>query len=216
MANCCFFDLTALGKKEDLERLFRIMKYEDDEYYIYRVRDVEMYGLSEWKDDLYSMQLVGDVAWASELWVGDGSYGKKNEKSGKIYTSMTHLSEILDLAIEWYTEEEGCGFAEHIAVCRGKILEVDTVDLSCPSFEIGDKDNYRDGTKEEIIEYITETYKEELGDDFDEFIENVDEILTGSGYIYMRIGGYDPVIDEDALWNGESRHVEGTVYYIED
>ena len=213
MANCCFFNLTALGKKENLDRLYRIMKNEDGEYYLYRVRQVEVVSFKEWKDGLFEMKLYGDVAWSSGPWIDSDGYGTKDEE-GCEFTSMTHLSEIFDLAIEWYTE--GDDFAEHIAVCRGKITEEDGVDMHDPSYEVGDKENYRDGTKEEILEEITEYYEDDLGDDFDEFIKKVDEALTKTGYAYVHIGGYDQIVDNDALWAGEDRHVEGSSYYVED
>lgn len=213
MANCCFFDLTALGKKENLDRLYRIMKYEDGEYHLYRVRQVEVISFKEWKDGLFEMKLYGDVAWSSEPWINSEGYGKKGEKTGTIFTSMTHLSEVLDLAVEWYAE--GDDFEEHMAVCKGKITEEDGVDKSDPSYEIGNEEDYRDGTKEDIIEDITDYYKDDLGDDFDDFIKKVSETLDWAGYVYIRIGGYDHIVDNDALWNGENRHVNRSTWYVE-
>lgn len=213
MANCCFFNLTALGKKENLDRLYRIMKYEDGEYYLYRVRDVEVISFKEWKNGLFEMILSGDVAWSSEPWINSERYGVK-DKDGCEFTSMTHLSEVLDLAIEWYTE--GDDFAEHMAVCKGRITEEDGVDLSDPSYEVGDKEDYRDGTKEDIIEDITDYYKDDLGDGFNDFIKKVEEALDKTGYVYIHIGGYDQVVDNDALWNCENRHVERSTWYVED
>ena len=215
MANCCFYDMEVIGNKVDIERLISIMKYEDSEYYLYRIREVEVADIEEWKNGLHVAHIFGEVAWSSEPWIECESFGTIDE-DGRIFTSMMTITKELNLAVEWFTEECGNCFAEHFAVCKGKITARDYAYLSEPSYEVGDKEDYRDGTKEEILEEITESHRDELGDDFDEFIEQVKGALDRTGYVYIRIGGYDPVFDLDALWDGKDVHKESTPFYVED
>ena len=69
MANDASFDMKVVAKdKETIDRLLSIMKYEDKEFYIYRVRDVDVLYPAEKEGDNYSAVFQGDVAWSASAW----------------------------------------------------------------------------------------------------------------------------------------------------
>jgi len=70
MANCCWYEMVAVApKKETLERLIKIMNYEDDEYFIYRCRSCSSDEIVfDEKSNLYYVGIQGDVAWSCEKW----------------------------------------------------------------------------------------------------------------------------------------------------
>lgn len=131
MANdCCGFMRVASKSKETIERFERIMKYNDDEYFCYRVFQFDRNSDIEKDGDLFYADYFTDVAWGSNRWFYDEDEpdnlihkGYENNDCDKPiygtahYTSITHLSKILAFGVELWTYEPGCGFAEH-AICN--------------------------------------------------------------------------------------------------
>lgn len=131
MANNAFYDLQIFGSKESIDRLEKIMKYEDNEYFIYRVFSVERYD-----NEGGTTQFCGDVAWGFNEWFLHNSEHNK-QYDGKIYTDLVTLSKVLDLTIEGYCEECGCCFMQYGSVSNGELLRFDETYWSDPG-EIDD------------------------------------------------------------------------------
>ena len=126
MANNCFYQIKAVAKnKEALERLVQIMKYKDNEYFIYRCFEAEA---NIYKDgDFYVADISGDVAWSCSKWFAtqenkdelivleyddnfNPTYGTAH------YISLDLLCKKFGIGIELFSEESGCEFQEHYLV----------------------------------------------------------------------------------------------------
>lgn len=132
MANNCWYNMVAVApKKETLERLIRIMNYEDNEYFIYRCFSVSQNNeiIFDKKNNLYSVNLQGDVAWSCDMWF-DGKenkdeliiIGREKDDHSKLiygtahYITLDLLCQKLDFGLEVFAEESGCEFQEHHTV----------------------------------------------------------------------------------------------------
>lgn len=123
MANDAYYYMRVTAHDPDvLERLYKIMKYEDPEYYIYRVFEVRMG--EPFKDGgLYQADYTGDVAWGINRWFENKEDPKGiDEKTGAHYISLDRLSGKLGFAAEVYCEECDCCFGQHYACAYGKTL----------------------------------------------------------------------------------------------
>lgn len=139
MANdCCGTMRVASKNKAAIERFERIMQYNDDEFFCYRVFEFERVNMFE-EDGYWVAEYATDVAWGSDKWFRDSDnsdekirigYNKKTyyREDGTSYvaddwdspiygtahyTSVTHLCGVLDIGVELWTTEPGCGFEEH-------------------------------------------------------------------------------------------------------
>lgn len=139
MANDCCGTMRVVAKdKRAIDRFEKIMQYEDDEFFCYRVFEFERTSTSK-EGDLWVVDFSIDVAWSSHTWFHDkdkpgehiikGYY--KTEvtlPSGEAiirddwnnpiygtahYTSVKHLCKVLGIGVELWTTEPGCGFEEH-------------------------------------------------------------------------------------------------------
>lgn len=115
MANNAAYDLQAVAKdRQALERLISIMKYQDPEYFIYRVFSVEHEPIEEHEDGYFSVLIFGDVAWGTSSWF-DGNENEewKAHANDAHYITLDLLAPRLGIAVECYCEEEGCEFQSH-------------------------------------------------------------------------------------------------------
>lgn len=139
MANDCCGSMRVVAKnKAAIERFERIMQYKDDEFFCYRVFQFERAEMFE-EDGYWVAEYSTDVAWGSDKWFHDKDnpdekirigYNKKTyyREDGTSYvaddwdspiygtahyTSVTHLCGVLDIGVELWTTEPGCGFEEH-------------------------------------------------------------------------------------------------------
>jgi hypothetical protein len=143
MANNCFYEMNVVSKdKSALERFIRIMNYEDEEFFIYRCFNAEAGDIME-KDGLFSVRIIGDVAWSCSQWCN--SFEKENEKivlgyenndyskpiyGTSHYISVDYLCKKLNIAVEVFSEESGCGFQENYIVNnQGEFLANDVEDF---------------------------------------------------------------------------------------
>ena len=68
MANNCFYTMMAVSKNRNaLERLLKIMRYKDIEYYLYRVFNADDDKIRE-SNGYYYVSINGDVAWSCANW----------------------------------------------------------------------------------------------------------------------------------------------------
>lgn len=144
MANDCCGDMVVVSKSKDaIERFYRIMNYNDEEFFCYRVRGFDSVSdIERDADGYYRARYTCDSAWSSQNWYEDdddptrllhlgyeteervNSEGKKYtienfEKpiyGTAHYTSITHLCKVLGLGVEMWSTEPGCQFEEY-ATC---------------------------------------------------------------------------------------------------
>ena len=116
--------------REALERLLSIMKYEDKEFYIYRVRDVyvdmEPNTLEYKGGKLWTMKLSGDVAWSATPWVRGVPNPDEKSETGAGYTNLAELCKKLDIGVEVWTSEPGMCFQEYILIDNSGKVKYDT------------------------------------------------------------------------------------------
>lgn len=133
MANNCAFLLKAVSKsKENLDRLVKIMNYEDEKgWHLCRIFSADVHDTEE-VNGLYAYTIGGDCAWSVGTCMTEGGYfdnyrstrgilkcpskwksGGK-EKCAEIVVTMPQLCELLDMGVEIWSEEEGCQFQEHM------------------------------------------------------------------------------------------------------
>ena len=116
MANYCVYSMVAVSKdKSALERLIKIMRYEDEEYYIYRCFSAVGNKIEE-NDGLYSVLIDGDVAWSCSKWFESTEDFNDISKTNAHYISLDLLCEKLGIGIELFSEESGNCFQEHYLV----------------------------------------------------------------------------------------------------
>jgi hypothetical protein len=119
MPNWCEYDMCAVSKnRESLERLIKIMNYEDSEYYIYRVNQATA-GDIEFEDDLYTVRIMGFVAWSCGSWFDRIERLDETIDSGGHYVTLDILCERLGIAVEVFGGESGMEFQEHY-LCNPK------------------------------------------------------------------------------------------------
>lgn len=202
MANECWYYMVVTGRKEDIERLYSIMEYEDRSFYIYRVFSAELTSLTRIEEDLYYAQITGNVAWSCAKWVEHQIMTREEpcEKGADLYTDLLFLSELLHLNIEIVSEEGGIGFQEHYVIIDGELEVEQCTDWFEPYFEGGNDDELDDA-----IDNIKNLCKKQgiLPHEREEFLKRCYKILYAGDTLYLNCGGFDRAIDPVALANGE-------------
>lgn len=143
MANYCYFNLKAKGKKKDIEKLYEVLSnhynYVDGvniekTVHLSRIFDCGMLDDEILEEDgMYNCTFEGNCAWSVIccMFSGDHTYYddyKERFKENCMATTIPMLSKELDLDIEIFSEEPGCGFMEHFLVRKGEIEIEDCVD----------------------------------------------------------------------------------------
>ena len=145
MANCCGWDMMVVGKdKASLDRLLKILKYEDKEFYLYRVFDAYVNTKPRKRGDYYVARYYGDVAWSADPWVNATPNPDEKNDRGASYTNLREICKTLGIGVEIWTEEPGVGFQQHIIIdSRGEVGVDDSEDWT---------DGYEDEDGEEVEE----------------------------------------------------------------
>ena len=153
MSNDCCGNLKVVAKnKETLDRIVKILKYEDSEFGIYRCKDAQ--DSESYKDgDLWVKDIFVDGAWNCQQFFNYGNrpnskFVVKTENGKEItahYTDLCYIAKTLDCGFELYSTEPGMGFCEHLACNRfGKMID-ESSDYECDEFgneEFGDMDYF--------------------------------------------------------------------------
>lgn len=135
MANDCSGVLRVVSKnRETLDRIFKILNYEDDEYCLYRCRYVNKFGDTYEEDGLYVQDFAVSGAWSCSPFFDYGEHTEmrliagyeKNEdgttdfnkpiKGSAHFTDLCHLAKVLDFGCELFASEGGVGFCQHCIV----------------------------------------------------------------------------------------------------
>lgn len=128
MANDAAWDMRVVSRsKEAIERLFRILNYEDDEFFMYRVFEAEhSESDSEWideEDGFFVADLWGSVAWGMDAWFDDDESRHKLYEDGWCpghpnarYVTLLELCPLLDIGVDAYCTEPCNDIRQHYVV----------------------------------------------------------------------------------------------------
>lgn len=173
MANNCGYALKAVGKKENLQKLAEIMQRDynctsEDLPHLWRIFSAEIDDITE--DEIY---IYGDCAWSVYSCMFDGNHTyQKDDKTGK-GTTITALAKELNLDIEIFSEEPGCGFMEHFLINNCGELEIDDC-IGYYEYYIEEYD-----TLEEAIEDLNLEDGDITQEEFDEAMANDGYVIKG-------------------------------------
>ena len=173
MANDCCFRLKVVVKKDNkeaIERLKKILNYQDQEFCMYRLRsDTDVVG--EYEDgDYFVCDFVGDSAWSCDplfeygdkpdvhlkeyakdengrmIEIKDENGNFKGYKENELpphFTDLCHLAKVLDFGCELWCDEPGMCFAQHLGCNHNGELFIDETghyEISYPEDENGEPD----------------------------------------------------------------------------
>ena len=160
MANNCFYELRALGKKQDLDELVAILNYKrEKDCYLARIFSADVVDGTE-----SSIDIVGDCAWSVySCMFGDfnGTYYKEEGENPKGLTTIDRISKDLNLYIEICATEPGMGFAEHYIIDCGLIVESEERDYDEYFYDRNEESFEQFKEDNNLPSYLTE-------DDFEE------------------------------------------------
>ena len=129
MANECDYEMTAVSRsRKALERLVKIMKYQDPEYFLYRVFDADLIGNIEvTADGFFVARIEGTVAWSCATWfTSDERTDSIHAATGSHYITLDLLCRRLGIGVEVYGEEYDCGFQEYHKCNHAGVLVLKT------------------------------------------------------------------------------------------
>ena len=106
MANNCYYALKAVANNEEaLKRLVRIMKYEDEEFFIYRCFQAIEGEIKKEDNGLFSIEIEGDVAWSCAKWFDHeedkNELAENNAHSWETFTSLVGISLNANSCLSW-------------------------------------------------------------------------------------------------------------------
>lgn len=160
MANYCNYVMKITGRKENVEELIDMMKWQGkyEGQGLGRIYDCWEDDIEEITEEFVAAQVSGNCAWS--VLTAMRNYNGRTP-------SLESESERLGLVIEVYSTETGMGFQEHCMIDKGYVVFEECLDYE----------------EHWIDEFDTlEEYNEEYGTGFTE-----DMVEDGE---YIRIGGY--------------------------
>lgn len=117
MANNCAYDVMAVGKtKESVERVFKILVRDDDEFFLNRVFSAGEVDPPKIEDGLWVYMIGGDTAWSTEPWVRDGVDKTIVGPTGAHLSNLQEICKSLGVGVEVFGEEIAMGVQEHFLV----------------------------------------------------------------------------------------------------
>ena len=157
MANDCWGKMMIVAKnKETIDRLYKILQYEDKEYCLVGCRYVEMCITPRLNNGLWFALFEVSGAWDCNRFFDNGDrpteklYDREKQEYGTAhYTDLTHLAEKLDFGCELFACEPGNAFCEHCSVNHYGVysIESDEYRLEYPKDENGDENFDTDPTE---------------------------------------------------------------------
>lgn len=121
MANCCSYDMRVVGEsKEAVERIGKILGYQDPEFFLYRVFDMSHDEKGPAKDEhfkqYWTLDYFGDVAWGPDPWI-DGTPDPNNKsETGAHYSNLPEICKALKVGVEVWAQEFGNACQWHFIV----------------------------------------------------------------------------------------------------
>lgn len=145
MANHCDFDMLIVGdKKENVEEFVKYLNadfdYNEDgvskttkaDHHFFRIFETTEGDEEEREDGTYTIQIGGCCAWSISSCMMDGGYTyyeqwmerlKENPELATTFKGITlaKACEKLNLTVEIFSADAGCGFMEHIICDKGEV-----------------------------------------------------------------------------------------------
>lgn len=198
MPNYCDFSCKITGPKKGVDRFINAAQTDyhvgepNEPEHFWRVFEFNIDSYKEISNGLYEVIAFGDCAWSVHTcFMKDGYY---RNWANPIYnknniphngTAIEIVSEQEDLVIEFYSNEIGMGFAEHIIIVYGEVYTDATVDYTECDYEMDwEECNERSGndwTEKQWKEYFKkEDYY--ICCEYDWQFANHIELLKGDTY----------------------------------
>ncbi len=174
MANDCMNTLRAVSHtKEALERLISIMLYEDKEFYLDRIRDVETIQEPNQEEDGYWSAIIEfDSAWSSDYLLDGFSTGREEKAdNGASFATFNDLCKKLHIGVECWAMEPAECFQQYFRVGSDGLVQFsDDIDWE-PQYDEDEDDESETcfifGTAEELYHP-----KEGGFENYGEWVEN--------------------------------------------
>lgn len=166
MPNYCNFSCRVTGPKKGIDRFIAAAQtpytvgQPDEPEHFWRVFELYIDAYKEIDENLYQLDASGYCAWSVHSCFLNDGYQSKWDKDYPGHKGITaeQISAEENLVVEFYSDEIGMGFSEHIVVVFGEIYTDDTVDYTeCDSEMNYTECNERSGnnwTKEQWDEYF--------------------------------------------------------------
>lgn len=169
MPNYCNYEMKVTGTKENVEEFITIIQADyhiekdgtcDCDRHFWRVFEADVLKTGVQDNDYYAI-LAGHCAWSVYACMFDGEDTYNEDCKGEGGTSLGIETERLNLVVECFSEEPGCGFEEHYVFVNGKLIVDEVME------DYKEYDTTRFETVEEMNEhYGTSFTKEEFEKDF--------------------------------------------------
>lgn len=149
MPNYCNFSCRVTGPKKGIDRFIKAAQADyavgtpNEPEHFWRVFEFYIDDYEEIDEGIYQLTANGYCAWSVHAcFMSDGYYRQwadpKYNKDNIPHngTNAEIVSEQEDLVIEFYSDEIGMGFSEHIIVICGNVYTDDTVDYTECDYEM--------------------------------------------------------------------------------
>lgn len=134
--NCASYLIRFVCRDMEMaDRIGRILRYKDGEYFIYHVRSVSVD--SKWfnVDGGVSMVCSGLVNWGGYMWFGNNEMpGYIMEGTGAHYTTLDILADRLGFDFEVYSKNRVSGFHEYFQYMQGRGITVHELASWCENW----------------------------------------------------------------------------------
>lgn len=171
MPNYCDFSCRITGPKKGIDRFIQAAQTDyhvgepNEPEHFWRVFEFNVNDYEEIDEGIYELTATGYCAWSvHSCFMKDGYY---RDWANPVYnknniphngTAIEIVSEQEDLIIEFYSNEIGMGFSEHIIIVCGEVYTDNTVDYTECDYEMDwEECNERSGlnwTQEQWDEYF--------------------------------------------------------------
>ena len=139
MANICTFSMVVKGKKENIEQ-FTDMMQQKGTVLMGRGAVIDFTDMEELENGNYRCQIDGDTKWSVISSMIDNAISMRTEpdkwnfgdtdKTKLTFVTLYEACEQLQLDMEVYSEECGCGFQEHYVFIDGNLVTEECVDYT--------------------------------------------------------------------------------------
>lgn len=140
MANICSFSMKVIGKEENIAKFIDMMKQKGT-VWMGRGATVDFTDIEELENGKYGCQIGGDTKWSVKAsMIGDAIrmrtepdkwyFGDDVDKTKLTFITLYEACEQLQLDMEVYSEEPGCGFQEHYVFVDGQLVTEETTDYT--------------------------------------------------------------------------------------
>lgn len=138
MANICNFSMMVKGKKKDIEQFMDMIEKKGTTW-MGRGAIIDFIDMEEVGNDIFRCQIDGNTKWSVEssmisnaismrkephIW----SFGDDVDESKLSFITLFEACKQLELDMEVYSEECGCGFQEHFKFIEGELVIDECVD----------------------------------------------------------------------------------------